>query len=90
MVVTFLATQDVDFTPDKKPEEHIKGTNFWYHLDRSYQSNWNGLQVVKKFIRPEDPILNKIRSLTPGKKVNVEFVSIGKSSVIADVKEING
>ena len=87
MVATFLALQDVDFE-SRDNHEKIKGTNFWYHLDRSYQANWTGFQVIKKFIRPDDPILAKLRSLTPGKKVNLEIISIGKSSVITDVKEI--
>lgn len=89
MVVTFLGTSEVDFV-DRESGNHIIGTNMWYHFDRPYSPGWVGLQTVKKFIKPEDPILSKIRSLTPGKKINIEFVSIGKSSILADVKEING
>lgn len=89
MVVTYLGTSEVDFY-DKESGNQIKGTNFWYYLDRSYSSNWQGLQVVKKFLKPNDPILPSIRSLTPGKKVSVDFMSLGKSSVITSVKEVSG
>ena len=86
MVVKFLGRQNVDFTDDK--QNHIQGVNFWYHLDRSYSSGWEGLQVVKKFVRLDDPIVAKIRSLTPDKNVNIEIMTLGKSSVIVDVKEV--
>ena len=87
MVATFLARQNVNFDDDRGNK--VEGVNFWYHLDRAYQSNWEGFQVIKKFIRPDDPILVKIRQLKPGKKINIETVTLGKTSVIVDVSEVN-